>query len=291
MAKIKVLITGAHGQLGREVFREFEKRKPGIAEAVGHDTLDITDARAVDAFLKDGDYTHVINCAAFTAVDRAEDDKLECAKVNIDGITNIARHADELNLKIIHISTDYVFDGNASVPYDESAVPRPKSVYGTTKRKGETALLGLDPSAIIIRTGWLYSSQGRNFVHAILKKALDKQSISVVCDQIGTPTYAADLAAAIVDITLNDKWIPGIYHYSNEGVASWYDFAIAILESAGLYEQAAKIAPVPSSDYPTRAERPHYSVLDKQRIKATFGITIPHWQTSLRQCMTRIKNQ
>lgn len=289
MSKMKILITGSNGQLGRELMEEFERRSPGIAVGADHSQLDITDARKVKEYLTIGDFTHVVNCAAYTAVDHAEEEKLQCQAVNMQGIANIAQHADALGIRILHISTDYVFDGKACRPYDESAKPNPLSVYGTTKRKGETALLALAPSAIIVRTGWLYSPYGHNFVSAILEKARSGAPLRVVADQTGTPTCAADLASAIADIILSDKWTPGIYHYANEGVASRYDFAVAILEAAGMPEKAALVQPALTADYPTRADRPPFVVLDKSRIKATFRIKIPHWQASLRRCIARFK--
>lgn len=285
---LKILVTGCNGQLGTELMEVLERLAPGCAVGVSHTDLDITDGKAVELFLRNGDFTHVVNCAAYTAVDRAEEDKLLCHKVNVDGIANIAANADALNLKIIHISTDYVFDGTSSRPYDESCKPSPLSVYGSTKRKGETALIALSPSAIIVRTGWLYSPHGHNFVKTMLGHARSGRRLSVVCDQIGTPTYAADLAGAIAHILLRNSWTPGIYHYSNEGVASWYDLAVATLEAAGLTEAAAAVRPIGTADYPTPATRPLFTVLDKSKIKDTFGIHIPHWQDALRRCVARL---
>ncbi len=287
---MKILITGSQGQLGRELADALTRAGRTDFVCAGIDTLDITDQKAVEAFLRAGAFTHVVNCAAFTAVDRAEELKAECAAINIAGVENIARLADELDLRIVHISTDYIFDGTACRPYSETDKPNPLNVYGSTKRKGETALLGLAPFSVIVRTGWLYSPHGRNFVKTILGRGHEGKRLEVVADQIGTPTYAADLAEAIVAIITAPAWTPGIYNYSNEGVASWYDFAVAILESAGMYDRAAKIVPVPSSDYPAPATRPAYAVLDKSRIKATFGIKVPHWLASLRRCVERIEN-
>lgn len=285
---MKILVTGSRGQLGRELYEVIETHRAGITTYVDVDELDITDRNAVEEFLRAGDYSHIINCAAYTAVDRAEEDKLQCAAVNIDGITNLARHAEEMGIRIIHISTDYVFDGHSYRPYTESDKVNPMSQYGTTKRKGETALIGLAPDSIIIRTGWLYSPHGRNFVKAILDKAATETMIKVVNDQVGTPTYATDLAKAICTILFAPQWVPGIINFSGEGVCSWYDFAVAILRIAG--ERGCEVVPVPSSDYPTAAKRPFYSVLDKSRFKATYGVRIPHWEESLAECMRRINN-
>lgn len=238
--------------------------------------------------MRSGDFSHVINCAAYTAVDKAEEDKMQCSVANVDAVSNLARLADELGFKIIHISTDYVFDGNSCRPYREIDKPEPLSVYGVTKRKGETALIGLAPDSMIIRTGWLYSPHGHNFVKTMLELGRRNSQLRVVADQIGTPTYAADLAKAITDILLSGHWTPGIFHYSNEGVASWYDVAVATLEYCGMEDRAAEIVPIPSSDYPQAATRPLFAVLDKSKIKATYGIRIPHWQASLRHCLDRL---
>lgn len=258
------------------------------ATGVDIDSLDLTDSREVETFLRSGRFTHVVNCAAYTAVDRAEEQKAQCAAANVVAVENIARVADELDFRILHISTDYIFDGTACRPYSESAKPNPLNVYGSTKRRGETALLGLAPESVIVRTGWLYSAGDNNFVHTILERGRQDKRLEVVVDQTGTPTYAADLAQAVMNILTAPAWMPGIYNYSNEGVASWYDFAVAILETAGMHRQAAAIVPVASADFPTLAVRPAYTVLDKSKIKATFGISIPHWQASLRKCIASL---
>lgn len=284
---MKILVTGSRGQLGRELKLVLERRAPGASVYVDRDELDLTDRDAVENFLAHGDFTHVINCAAYTAVDRAEEEKLECAAANIDAVANIARMADDLGIRIIHLSTDYVFDGQSCRPYTEGDKVSPVSQYGTTKRKGETVLLGLAPESVIIRTGWLYSPYGRNFVKTILGKAVSQPVLKVVSDQIGTPTYAADLAEAIATIIFNQQWVPGIVNFSDEGVASWYDFAVAILRNAG--NTACQVVPICSADYPTAATRPFYSVLDKNKFKAIYGVTIPHWETSLVRCLERIR--
>lgn len=287
---MKILVTGSQGQLGKELYNVLEQRAPGITTYVDLTELDITDAKAVDNFLATGEFTHIINCAAYTAVDRAEEEKLQCARVNVDGISNLARNAERLDLRIIHISTDYIFDGKSCRPYTESAKPEPLNVYGSTKRKGETALLGLAPSSMIIRTGWLYSPYGHNFVKTILERADNRLPLRVVVDQVGTPTYAADLAEAIADIVLRGHWTPGIFNYTNEGVASWYDLAVAVLTCAGKADRARAVVPVMSAEYVSAATRPYFSVLDKSKIKATFGITIPHWHDALSRCIDRITN-
>lgn len=287
---MKILVTGSQGQLGREIKRILDGKPHIEAVYVDKEELDITDAKAVEAFLRIGGFTHVINCAAYTAVDRAEEEKAACAAVNMTGVENIARWAEELDFRIVHISTDYIFDGTACRPYAETDKPSPLNVYGSTKRKGETALLGLAPASVIVRTGWLYSPHGHNFVKTIMARGREARHTEVVVDQIGTPTYAADLAGAVIDIVTASTWTPGIYNYSNEGVASWYDFAVAVLNAAGMDDRARRLVPILSSDYPTPAIRPQYAVLDKSKIKATFGIDIPHWQYSLQQCIERINS-
>lgn len=284
---MKILVTGANGQLGNELRETLERRSPGITTYVDIDKLDITDRQAVDRFLRQNDFTHIINCAAYTAVDRAEEEKLKCASVNIDGISNLAYVASELGVKIMHISTDYVFDGKAYRPYKECDKVSPTSHYGTTKRKGETSLLGLAPDSIIVRTGWLYSPYGTNFVKKILQLSSERPVLKVVADQIGTPTYAADLAEAIATIIFARQWKPGIINFSNEGVASWYDFAVAIQRIAGV--SGCPVEPIDSEDFPTVTVRPHYSVLDKGKYRATYSARIPHWEEALGRCIRRMK--
>ena len=284
---MKILVTGAKGQLGLELRDALEAVKPGITTYVDVDELDITDRAAVDDFVRKGDFSHIVNCAAYTAVDRAEEEKLKCASVNIDGVANLGRIAGELGIKIIHISTDYVFDGRAFRPYTESDKVSPTSHYGTTKRKGETSLLGLAPDAIIVRTSWLYSPHGNNFVKTILRLSNERPSLKVVADQVGTPTYAADLAKAITTIIFARQWHPGIVNFTNEGVCSWYDFAVAIQRIAGI--TGCPVQPIATEDYPTQTVRPHYSVLDKSKYRVTYSATIPHWEESLAKCIERIK--
>lgn len=283
---MKILVCGANGQLGRELRNVLERRCPGVTTYVDREELDLCDAAAVERFLREGDFSRLINCAAYTDVERAEEEKLECASANIDAVANLARHADELGLRILHLSTDYVFDGTSHRPYTESDKVNPMSHYGTTKRKGETALLGLSPESIVVRTGWLYSPYGHNFLLTMLRLGASQPQVRVVSDQIGTPTYAADLAEAIATIVLSPQWIGGIYNFSNEGVCSWYDFAYAIMQASG---SDCRVEPIASADYPTAAARPFYSVLDKSKIKATFGIAIPHWHDALMRCLQRVE--
>lgn len=284
---MKILVTGANGQLGNELQNLLEKDFPGQALYTDIADLDLTDEQAVQAYVTKNEVTHIINCAAYTAVDKAEEDKLQCAAVNVDAVKNIAKAADANGIKVIHISTDYVFDGTAHRPYRESDKVNPISQYGTTKRKGETALLALAPESIIIRTAWLYSPYGHNFVKTILRMADEGKTLKIVSDQIGTPTYATDLAKAIIKILQSHQWVEGIYHFANEGVCSWYDFAKAIIRISG---KKANVVPIPTEDYPTPAARPYYSILDKCRIKATYGVSIPHWEESLVNCIKRMNN-
>lgn len=285
---MKILVTGANGQLGNELRNVLEAEIPGKTLYTDIAELDLTNADAVKTFVCNNDITHIVNCAAYTAVDKAEDEKLECAAININAVQNIATAADANGAKVIHISTDYVFDGTAHCPYKESDKVNPTSQYGTTKRKGETALLALAPDSIIIRTSWLYSPYGNNFVKTMLRLGNERTQLSVVCDQIGTPTYAYDLAKAIYAILISHQWVEGIYHFSNEGVCSWYDFAKAIHRYGNITN--CEVHPIPTKDYPTAAVRPFYSVLDKTKIKATYNVTIPYWQDSLIECINRINN-
>ena len=282
---MKTLITGANGQLGTELHEILEREFPGQTLYTDVQELDLTNAKAVDSYVANNEITHIVNCAAYTAVDRAEEEKMLCAAVNTDAVKNLAMAADANGAKIIHISTDYVFDGTNHRPYRESDKVNPISQYGTTKRKGEPLLLALAPQAIIIRTAWLYSAHGKNFVKTMLRLADSQPEIKVVCDQIGTPTFARDLARAVVKVLQSHQWVPGIYHFTDEGAASWYDFAKAIFRIAG---KDVKVTPIPTEDYPTPASRPSYSILDRTRIKATYGIEIPHWEEALADCLRQL---
>lgn len=278
-----ILVTGANGQLGSEL------RKIGFSaldEVFYTDVaeLDITDYAAVEKFVKDKEIDTIINCAAYTAVDKAEEEPQLAAKINTEAVTNLARAAAKEGCLLIHISTDYVFDGTGTKPYSEKDKPCPVSVYGKTKLAGEEAILKSRCFHIIIRTAWLYSSFGNNFVKTILRLASERTEINVVSDQVGSPTYAGDLAAAIVAIMDNEERIEheGIYHYSNEGVCSWYDFAAEIVRLSG---KECRVKPVTTAEYPTKTQRPAYSVLDKSKIKKTFGIEIPAWKDALAKMM------
>lgn len=283
---MKILITGANGQLGRELHASLERQLPGQTVYTDAEQLDITDARQVEDFISTGNFTHIVNCAAYTAVDKAESDQTMCYRINADAVCNLASVAAKCGCKVIHISTDYVFDGRAHSPYRETDKVNPLSNYGASKRKGEMVLLSLCPDAIIIRTAWLYSTTGHNFVKTMLKLGRENKEIRVVSDQVGTPTYASDLAEAIVGILRSRQWTPGIFHFTDEGVCSWYDFSKAIFRYAGI--RNCKVIPINTEDYPTAAVRPPYSVLDKTTIKKTYGIEIPHWEESLALCIARL---
>lgn len=284
---MKILVTGANGQLGSELRNVLEQECPGMTLYTDIDELDLTNGKLVEGFVADNDISHIINCAGYTAVDKAEEDEAACLRVNFEAVKNIANAAYNAGAKVLHISTDYVFDGTSYRPYKESDKVNPVSQYGTSKRKGETVLLALCSNAIIIRTSWLYSPYGHNFVKTMLKLGEEKPSLRVVSDQIGTPTYSLDLARAISSILRARQWAPGTYHYSNEGVCSWYDFAKAIHRLAGI--TTCEVEPILTEDYPTAARRPAFSVLDKTRIKRTYDLKIPHWEESLAQCIQRLR--
>ena len=271
------LITGSNGQLGTELAKL-------LPQALLTDVadLDITDEVAVKAYVEAHNVDTIINCAAYTAVDKAEEDEALAAKINIDGPRNLAKSG----AKIVHISTDYVFDGLGHKPYQPEDEAHPISVYGKTKLAGEQEVLKYAKEAVIIRTAWLYSPYGNNFVKTMRRLGAEKENLNVVADQIGTPTYAADLAQAIVQILpqMNEQ-NKGIYHFTNEGVCSWYDFARKIMELSGLN---CKVNPISLQDYANKAKRPFYDVLDKNKIKKTFNINIQHWEEGLKQCLKQL---
>lgn len=286
---MRILVTGSNGQLGNELQRVLSTDVYADIFFTDCDTLDITDAQAVKDFVSSHDLTHIINCAAYTAVDKAESDQSLCYKINADGIKNLASTAHDYGVKILHISTDYVFDGTSYRPYTETDKTNPLSAYGASKRKGEMQLLALNPAAIIIRTAWLYSPYGNNFVKTMLRLGRERDRLSVVADQIGSPTAAADLAEAIKTILLAQKWVPGIFHFTGEGVCSRYDFAKMIHRLACI--DTCEVKAITTADYPTPAARPFYSVLDLSLIKRTYGIKPPYWVDSLEDCINTLKQQ
>lgn len=283
----RILITGANGQLGNALRLELAGDPNIDAVYTDVEDLDITNAEAVDNFLRDNAIEMMVNCAAYTAVDRAESDELRAAAINTEAVGIIGQAAGRLGIRVIHISTDYVFSGESYRPYEEKDEPFPQSIYGRTKLEGEGLLTSFCKDAVIIRTAWLYSEFGNNFVKTMLRLAGEREELGVVSDQIGTPTYAGDLAAAIHAVIRSEEWKPGIYHFTNEGVASWYDFAKSIFEIAG---KDIRVKPLLTSEYPTAARRPMYSVLSKNKIKRTYNIEIPYWRESLEKCIGRLGN-
>lgn len=272
------LIVGGNGQLGNELRDLLGAR----AVYVDRDELDIADSAAVATFFSRQKFDAVVNCAAYTAVDKAEDEPALAEKINAEGPRNLALAGTPL----VHVSTDYVFSGEAFRPYSETDVPAPVSVYGKTKLAGERAVLETTETAVVIRTAWLYSAYGNNFVKTMRRLGAERASLGVVFDQIGSPTYAADLAAAIVRILPRLRaGTREIYHFTNEGVCSWYDFARAIMEMSGL---SCEVLPIESKDYPTKAARPFYSVLNKAKIKRDFGVPVPHWRDALARCLKKL---
>jgi dTDP-4-dehydrorhamnose reductase len=281
-----ILVTGSNGQLGSEL-----KDISGSCEYnfyfTDRNSLDITDKMELSEFVKNNSINTIINCAAYTAVDKAEDDEVNADLVNHISVKNLAEIAKEKDIKLVHISTDYVFDGKNYKPYTENDVVGPNGVYGKTKLDGEEAMQEINPSnSIIIRTSWVYSSYGANFVKTMLRLGKDKDELGVIFDQVGTPTYARDLAKAILDIIpdINNQKVE-IYHYSNEGVLSWYDFAKEIKKMAKI---DCKVNPIETFQYPTPAKRPHYSLLNKAKIKKDFNIEVPYWKDSLDKCLMKM---
>lgn len=275
-----ILVTGQNGQLGNELkvlSKTFPQYEYVFTDA---DELDITDAEKVDEYFRNYKPVICINAAAYTAVDKAETDRELALKINARAVGNLAENCRKLNTRFIHISTDYVFDGTAAIPYNENHPVSPVNFYGESKLKGEEIALEKMPSAVIIRTSWVYSFFGNNFVKTMLRLMRERESIQVINDQFGSPTYAADLAAVIMQIAAEDKG--GIYHFSNEGIISWFDFAVAIKEFAGL---SCNVKPIDTSGYPTPAKRPAYSAMSKEKIQSVFGIQLKYWKDSLQQCM------
>lgn len=282
--KQKILVTGANGQLGREL----RQLAPGFPEFefifLAREDLPIHHFEMVRHYFTIYQPACVINCAAYTAVDRAEQEKERAFQINGEAVGVLAAVCKHHAVKLVHISTDYVFDGTATVPYTEEAAPRPQNVYGASKLEGEKQALQFNPETIILRTSWVYSAYGKNFVRTMVKLMQEKEAVNVVNDQFGSPTWAADLAEAILQIIRSGQWHPGIYHFSNSGIISWYEFALAIKELTG---SLCKINPIPTSQYPTPAKRPAYSALDNSRFRGVFGIPGKDWKQSLRACLDK----
>ncbi len=294
MEVTNILITGANGQLGHEMRNVLadDKRFNAIFTDVAGDNitmLDITDEAAVERMVADNGIAIIVNCVAYTAVDAAEDNEAQASRLNAEAVGILAQVAKRHGARMVHVSTDYVFDGQGCTPYTEEMATNPQSAYGRTKLDGERLLLDtLSDDAVILRTAWLYSPHGKNFVKTMLTLGKDKPALKVVFDQIGSPTCARDLAKAIVTVITADEWHPGIYHYSNEGVISWYDFTQAIHRLAGI--TTCDVQPCHSDEFPAKAHRPAYSVLDKTKFKTTFGVTVPYWLDSLQETLQQLSS-
>lgn len=282
-----ILVTGAKGQLGSEIKELSTLFKLYTLYHTDYNNLDITKHSVVDEFIESNNISVIINCAAYTAVDKAEENLKSSSELNSFAVKNLAKIAKSKNLKLIHISTDYVFNGNNYVPYLESDKTDPQSIYGITKLQGENFIKDISPNnSIIIRTSWVYSSYGNNFVKTMLGLSESKDELGVIVDQIGTPTYAKDLALVILQIIPKiSNNTPEIYHYSNEGVCSWFDFSKAIFEIKNI---DIRVNALDTSQYPTPAKRPYFSVLNKTKIKNKFQIEVPYWKDSLKECLNKL---
>lgn len=282
---MNILITGCNGQLGNEIQLLENENPQHVWFNTDVQELDISDQLAINQFVAENKIDGIVNCAAYTAVDKAEENKELCTTLNTVAPAYLAAAVEKRGGWIIQISTDYVFDGTKHTPYVETDTPSPDSVYGSTKLAGELGVTKFCKKSMIIRTAWMYSPYGNNFVKTMIRLGKEKPELGVIFDQIGTPTYARDLAGVIMT-AINKGIVPGVYHYSNEGVISWYDFTKAIHRIAGI--TTCHVRPLHTAEYPTPAKRPHYSVLDKTKIKQTYGIEVPYWEESLKDCMERL---
>ena len=283
----KILVTGENGQLGSELKELSDSYSQHEFTFVDRNTLDLSNLCKLEDYFDNNSFDIIINCAAYTAVDKAEDDEELANTINHRAVSLLAKIAKKKNIAFIHISTDYVFDGQNYRPYIETDPTNPQGIYGRTKRDGENTILDVaSANTIILRTSWVYSTFGNNFLKTMLRLGKERDSLGVIFDQVGTPTYARDLAKTILDILpqINNE-SPEIYHYSNEGVASWYDFAQAIFE---LTNMSCEVQAITTAQYPTPAVRPHYSLLNKSKIKNNFEITIPYWRDSLKECLKKL---
>jgi dTDP-4-dehydrorhamnose reductase len=285
----RILVTGGNGQLGSELRDLVSKHSAFQFTFVDIAELDLLNEAAVRKEVEERRYDFIVNCAAYTAVDKAEDEPELCRKVNASAVGLLARLSKEFGCRLIHISTDYIFDGEFNQPIDENSAPNPLSVYGATKLEGEQLVLHELNNAYILRTSWVYSAHGKNFVKTIAGLAKQRSELGVVCDQYGTPTYARDLAEAVMTIinSITDRKTdqPGVYNFTNEGAISWYDFAVFIKDHYGFN---CRVKPIKTSEYKTAAVRPKFSVLDKTKIKKTFAVEIPHWSQSLKECLNKL---
>ena len=286
MIPVKIIVTGADGQLGR-AFRSPEFLTPDFKFLfLGKNELSIEEEGAMHSIFENEKPSYCINCAAYTAVDKAESDREQAFLINAEAVRFLAKACKSVSARLIHISTDYVFDGNSSKPLLEDDKTAPINVYGESKLRGEELARIEDPDTLIIRTAWVYSEFGNNFVKTMIRLMKEKESINVINDQIGSPTYAADLSGAILKICHAEKYVPGIFHYSNSGRISWFDFACTIKELTG---SKCKINAIPSTGYPTAARRPKFSLLNTTKIARTYSLTIPEWKSSLVKCLERMQ--
>jgi dTDP-4-dehydrorhamnose reductase len=287
MEKPVILVTGSNGQLGKELQQLADAYQQYSFVFASREDLKLHHFGLVENFFIATKPQYCINCAAYTAVDKAENEQEMAMLVNGEAVGNLAAVCKKYQTKFIHISTDYVFDGESETPYKEDDPTGPINTYGKSKLLGEQLCIKEDEDAIIIRTAWVYSSFGHNFVKTMMRLMNERNELNVVADQIGSPTYAADLAKAILDIISSGKWERGIYHYSNEGKVSWFEFAQAIKEITG---SKAVVQPIETAQYPTPARRPHYSLLNKEKIKSTYNVAVPEWKESLQKCISILQN-
>ncbi|BBP44312.1 dTDP-4-dehydrorhamnose reductase [Thiosulfativibrio zosterae] len=286
----KILVTGANGQLGQSIQKIAGQYPDYQFTFVARDELDLSQAQSIASFFQDRSFDVIINCAAYTAVDRAESEPELANSINHQALEQLAKICKQHNAMMIHVSTDYVFNGTNHKPYIETDLVDPQGVYGLTKLKGEQAMQTIQPKGAIIRTSWVYSEFGNNFVKTMLRLGKEREALGVIFDQVGSPTYAGDLAQAVLTLANQPEKLTQtpIYHYSNEGVCSWYDFAKTIFEMA---QVQVKVTPIETKDYPTPAKRPHYSLMNKAKIKQHFGFDIPYWQDSLKICLKELEKQ
>ncbi|MBK3518455.1 dTDP-4-dehydrorhamnose reductase [Carboxylicivirga marina] len=287
----EILIIGSEGQLGLEIKKQCKVLNKVNFTFTSLQSLDVTNTQQLVDTIKSKNFDYIVNCTAYTAVDKAEEEVELATKINTSALATIGQSANEIGAKVIHVSTDYVFDGSNHRPYVETDTTNPNSVYGSTKLNGERALLSHNKESMVIRTSWLYSIHGNNFVKTMIRLGNERDELGVIFDQVGTPTYAGDLADIILhivdaDISKVTTFEPGIYHYSNEGVASWYDFTLAIHQKMNI---SCRVNPIETKDYPTPAPRPHYSVLNKAKIKQVYNVSIPYWKDSLDKCLLLLK--
>ena len=281
-----IVVTGANGQVGQSI-KLLSDLYPDVKFSfLTRDDLSISDREALNSFFQNQKPTVLINCAAYTAVDKAETEQELALSVNATAVETLAGICKEFNTKFVHISTDYVFDGNASIPYKESDPTNPINYYGFTKLQGENLAIAANPETIILRTSWVYAPHGKNFVKTMLKLMQDRTELNVVGDQFGSPTYAPDLAEALLKIALSDHIIPGVYHFSNDGIISWFDFATAIAE---ISHSSCKVNAITTAQYPTPAKRPSYSGLNKSKILSNYSIKLKPWRDSLQDCIQKLK--